>query len=292
MLYFLREAFDRGGPPLSPALFPSSPLYHRICGDTPHYKVFGSIPWVDARFFTAAGGLCADYATRNRRPGLNCSFGSGNKDRSRQNRALVAKYFGVTSSQLLTTTESTTSVLTVTKAWNAEGRPPDNALVMSRFYDHVLGMLTRDCAPVLFADKRNPIAANVHVGWELAAEGLLEKAVTRMEELGSKRANIAAAIGPCAGVVDSYNLNNNALVERPRLDPDIKLFFREVLDPSSGKVQTVFRFQEYLAHRLEKAEIRDITRIAVDTITDRDCYSYRSDVSGLMFSGIMLKRNF
>jgi YfiH family protein len=61
----------------------------------------------------------------------------------------------------------------------------------------VLGIITADCAPVLFFDSARGIAGAAHAGWRGAAAGVLEATLAAMEAIGADRAHIQAAIGPC-----------------------------------------------------------------------------------------------
>ena len=60
-----------------------------------------------------------------------------------------------------------------------------------------LGILTADCAPVLFADAEAGVIGAAHAGWKGALGGVLEAALAAMEELGAGAAASRAAIGPC-----------------------------------------------------------------------------------------------
>src|SRR6185437_4845247 len=60
-----------------------------------------------------------------------------------------------------------------------------------------LGILTADCAPVLFADAQAGVIGAAHAGWKGAAGGVLEATLEAMETLGASRHRISAAIGPC-----------------------------------------------------------------------------------------------
>ena len=60
----------------------------------------------------------------------------------------------------------------------------------------VLGVLTADCQPVLFADAKAGVIGAAHAGWRGAKDGVLEATVVAMEALGATRARIRAVIGP------------------------------------------------------------------------------------------------
>lgn len=62
-----------------------------------------------------------------------------------------------------------------------------------------VGVITADCVPVLLADKTRPAVAAVHAGWRGLVAGVIEAAVGSLEDLGSHRDHLAAALGPCIG---------------------------------------------------------------------------------------------
>ena len=77
----------------------------------------------------------------------------------------------------------------------ARGRP------QGRWYGHhalevVLGILTADCAPVLFADPGNRVIAAAHAGWRGALGGIADRTIDVMLSAGAEREKIVAAIGP------------------------------------------------------------------------------------------------
>jgi len=92
-------------------------------------------------------------------------------------------------------------VVTLGKLWPdaAEGRPVADAVVTARS-DTVLGIVTADCAPVLFADREAGVIGAAHAGWRGAVGdergSVLDNTVVAMEGLGARRANIAAVVGP------------------------------------------------------------------------------------------------
>ncbi len=63
--------------------------------------------------------------------------------------------------------------------------------------DIALGIVTADCAPILFADLRAGVIAAAHAGWRGAVAGVIEATVAAMTRLGANPATTAAAIGPC-----------------------------------------------------------------------------------------------
>lgn len=88
-------------------------------------------------------------------------------------------------------------VVTVTEAWDdgAEGRPVADAVVTAR-PGVVLGIVTADCGPILFADAEARVIGAAHAGWRGAVDGVLENTLAAMEALGARRDRIAAVLGP------------------------------------------------------------------------------------------------
>ena len=148
-------------------------------------------------------------------------------------------------------------------------RPEADALA-TRTPGIVLGILTADCVPVLFADRDTGVIGAAHAGWKGALAGVTDATLAAMESLGARRANMAAAIGPCIGRA-SYEVDG-AFVERFTADdPANERFF------AAGKPgHAMFDIAAYVAARLAAA---GVTRIAIggqDTYAlQQDYFSYR-----------------
>jgi len=143
-------------------------------------------------FFGRKGGVSKGIFSS-----LNCGIGSGdNADDVAQNRQRVAA--AMEADILLTVRqEHTNQCVTVTEPWTE--RPTADAMV-TNMPGLVLGVLTADCAPVLFyaLDAKNkPLIGAAHAGWRGAIGGVLENTVKAMQDLGAEK--IQAVIGPCIG---------------------------------------------------------------------------------------------
>jgi YfiH family protein len=62
-----------------------------------------------------------------------------------------------------------------------------------------VGVITADCVPVLLADPARPAVAAVHAGWRGLVAGVIGAAVSSLEALGSRPADLAAGLGPSIG---------------------------------------------------------------------------------------------
>ncbi|MEO8083956.1 MAG: peptidoglycan editing factor PgeF [Ardenticatenales bacterium] len=68
--------------------------------------------------------------------------------------------------------------------------------------DVLLAILTADCVPILLADPVRRVCAAVHAGWRGTVAGAVGAAVRSMAALGTRPADVRAAIGPAIGADD------------------------------------------------------------------------------------------
>jgi len=120
-------------------------------------------------------------------------------DRVLRNRGLVAEAMGVEASLLVGVTQvHGRGVALVDEPW-AFGQGPAADGMVTRRAGVALGIVTADCAPVLFCDVEAGVVGAAHAGWRGACGGVLEGVVDAMEQLGARRAQVRAAVGPCIG---------------------------------------------------------------------------------------------
>ncbi len=155
-------------------------------------------------------------------------------------------------------------VVTVTAPWDA---PPDADALVTRVPGLLLGIVTADCAPILFGDAAAGVVGAAHAGWRGAHAGVIENTVSAMEALGADRARIQAAIGPCIAQV-SYEVD--APFREQFADGDARYF----ATGADGRWQ--FDLAAYVAARLTAAGVGTIDDLALDTYADVGrFYSYR-----------------
>jgi hypothetical protein len=151
--------------------------------------------WLGTRhgFFTRRGGVSeGPFAS------LNCSL-SGQDDRAAvmENRTLVAAALGAGLPALVGLFQVHGADAVVVEApWKPGAGPHADAMVTDR-PGIVLGIVTADCAPVLFADREAGVIGAAHAGWRGAAGGILEATLAAMARLGADPARVVAAVGPC-----------------------------------------------------------------------------------------------
>lgn len=156
--------------------------------------------------------------------------------------------------------------VTVEEPWDDAHRPSADALVTKR-PGTLLGIVTADCAPVLFADAEAGVVGAAHAGWRGAHGGVLEATIAAMEALGANRGRIAAAIGPAIAQA-SYEVGDDF---RASFTPADDRFFAP---GRPGHRQ--FDLEAYAAARLAAACIGRVECLSLDTYPDAArFYSYR-----------------
>lgn len=202
--------------------------------------------------------------------GLNVGLGSGDADSAvAENRAravaAVLPGAGLVSVYQIHSPEC----VIVDEPWSDADRPRADALVTDR-PGLLLGIVTADCAPVLLADREAGVIGAAHAGWKGAVGGVTDSTIAAMERLGARRANIAAAVGPCISQA-SYEVDAGFRDRFVAEQPDNARFFAP---GRSGHWQ--FDLEGYVAHRLEAAGIGAVERLGRDTYADVDgFYSFR-----------------
>ena len=159
-------------------------------------------------------------------------------------------------------------VVVVDEPWGdpAEGRPVADAVVTAT-PGIVLGIVTADCGPILFADREAGVIGAAHAGWRGAVEGVLENAIAAMETLGARRGNIAAVLGPTIAQ-PSYEVDAPF---RARFAVEDEGFFAPA-PAREGIERWHFDLPGYVTARLARAGIGKIADLARDTFSHVERY--------------------
>ena len=154
-------------------------------------------------------------------------------------------------------------VVTVTAAWDdgAEGRPVADAVVTAT-PGIVLGIVTADCGPILFADAEAGVIGAAHAGWRGAVDGVLENTIAAMEALGARRERIAAALGPTIAQA-SYEVDAPF---RARFAASDDAFFAPAPE-RDGTARWHFDLPGYIMARLAGAGLSKIADLSRDTFS-------------------------
>lgn len=217
-------------------------------------------------FFGREGGV-----SQGRYQSLNCGLGSDDDPRAvRTNRARALAQLGLSAEALVTVHQvHSARALVARRPWADAARPEADGLATDR-PGLALGILTADCAPVLFADAEARVIGAAHAGWRGAKAGILEATVGVMLSLGARPSAIDAAVGPCIRQ-RSYEVGPEfrAAFVADEAGPDL---FTDADRPG----HFLFDLTEFIARKLRRLGLRSLTLTPFDTFADAGrFFSYR-----------------
>jgi hypothetical protein len=220
-------------------------------------------PGIAHGFFGRTGGVSTGIYES-----LNCGPGSGDDPAAvAENRRRVRETLGVATLNTLHQIHSS-AVVTATEPWQ---QGPQADAMVTTMPGIALGILTADCAPVLFADAQARVIGAAHAGWKGALGGVLEATLAAMEALGAQRARIAAAIGPCIAQA-SYEVGPEFRAQFVAADAANARFFV----PSDRAGHHRFDLEGFVADRLARAGVDKIEALAACTYgRAADFFSFR-----------------
>ena len=216
-------------------------------------------------FFTRLGGISTGIYE-----GLNCGSGSkDDRDKIQFNRQLVAAKMNVNGEDLITVhQEHSARVVVVDSSFDTLTKAD---AIVTNTPNLAISVLTADCLPVLFADKKNNVIGVAHAGWKGALNGVLENTVHSMATIGADVRNIKAAIGPCISP-NNYEVGQDffdAFIERSK---DFKIYFSEGVEDK----KYFFNLPKFALDKLRKLDIAGAEWIEHCTYHQSDkFYSYR-----------------
>jgi YfiH family protein len=214
-------------------------------------------------FFTRNGGV-----STGPHASLNCSFSGADEPRNIiRNRALVAEAIGVSTENLIGVKQvHGTAVIDFDQPWILHEGPQADAIVLARA-GYAISVITADCAPVLFSNRRGNIVAAAHAGWRGALAGILEATAAVMRAKGAS--GIQAVIGPCIHQ-PSYEVSADLRDPVLAQNPAAEAFFAP---GRPGRWQ--FDLPGYCQYRLQQAGVA-ATVLPHDTCADeQNFFSHR-----------------
>ena len=75
-------------------------------------------------------------------------------------------------------------------------RIPETDGVVTTDEKSILTVITADCCPMMFVEKKRGIVGVAHLGWRGSVKRMAQKMIKKIVEFGGKTKNIVVAIGP------------------------------------------------------------------------------------------------
>ena len=208
-------------------------------------------------FFTRCGGT-SEGPFRS----LNCSTSSvDNKENVIKNRHIALSSLGVAPDSLVLRRQNHTTVVDYVTTTQESTQTADGLLTTHT--NLTLGVLTADCAPVLFYshDEYEVIGA-AHIGWRGAWAGLVDEMIQSMQALGVRKESISLMIGPCIGR-DSYEVSDDF----PILTED-----KDVFQTTKKPDRFLFDLRGYLVKKAVSFGVSEIHHCYHDTYQEESLF--------------------
>jgi YfiH family protein len=138
--------------------------------------------------------------------------------------------------------------------------------IVTNLKNIAIGIVTADCAPIIFYDEKKQVIGACHAGWKGAKLGIIQETVKKMHDLGAT--NISAIIGP---MIQQYSYQVSIDFYNEFLLEDAKnlRFFKETADP----IRWNFNLPNYVENKLSLSGVNDIENLMIDTYTNPQKYS-------------------
>ncbi|MGD1935227.1 MAG: peptidoglycan editing factor PgeF [Candidatus Phaeomarinobacter sp.] len=232
-----------------------------------HAMELEDLPGIRHGFYTRVGGVSSDIYK-----GLNCGPGSNDDPSAIElNRTRVAISMNVVPENLMSLYQvHSATAITVAEPWTSDARPQADGMATAT-PGIALGILTADCAPVLFADAKAKVIGAAHAGWRGAVAGVTEATLDQMETLGARRADIIAVVGPTISQAN-YEVGADLRKEVMEEADDNAHFFI----PSDRDDHWRFDLEAYLLNHLKRAGVGTMAGLGECTYADEErFFSYR-----------------
>jgi hypothetical protein len=130
--------------------------------------------------------------------------------------------------------------------------------ILTNYRQLALGILTADCAPILFYDPKKKIIGAAHVGWRGAYKRITKKIINFYLKNGSSLKDIYIVIGPCISQ-RNYEVKNDFKKKFVKQNSNNKKYFK------SKANKNFFSLKDYIAGQLKEFGIKNIEIIKKDT---------------------------
>ena len=201
---------------------------------------------------------------------LNCGLGSKDqKSNIKKNLDIVAKKFDM-DSKLLVLMNQTHSNKVLLIEDNINLKRINSDAMLTKNSSIALGVLTADCAPILFFEQKEEIAGCIHAGWKGAINGVIENTLMKLREIGGNPEELVVCIGPCIGK-QSYEVKEDFYsIFKNKFKENDSFFTRK------DKKTFNFDLRGFVNKKFKNFGVSEIDNILIDTFaTKNEYFSHR-----------------
>jgi len=202
---------------------------------------------------------------------LNCGLGSkDDKKNVIQNINIVSRKLKLKKEPILTLNQiHSNKVVYFYNKKKIKNKVIGDAIV-TKMKNVGIGVLTADCAPILFCDPKKKIIGCVHAGWKGTLNGIIENTINKFLKLDSDIKNLIVAVGPCIGY-QNYEVGFDFYNKFTNQNKNNKQFFIV-----SNKNKYFFDLRNFIHTKLHGLGVRNIDHVKKDTFLDKEnFFSYR-----------------
>ena len=207
-------------------------------------------------FFNNKGGISSGIYKS-----LNCGIGSNDKKKNIiKNLQIVSKKIGAKKKLILLHQIHSNKIFFVNKI--SKKKIFGDGLI-TNVRKLAIGVLTADCAPILFFESKKNIIGVAHAGWRGAYKKIGLKMINYFKKKGSKLSDIFAVIGPCIAQ-NNYEIKNDFRTKFLKQSSKNKKHFKII------KSKIYFDLKGYIFEQLKNAGLKNIEIIKKDTFKPKN----------------------
>ena len=213
-------------------------------------------------FFSRKGGV-----SRGVYQSLNCGLGSeDDKKNVLKNLKLVANNVGCKEEYLITLNQThSNKVIYFEDEKSIKNKQSADAIV-SKAKNVGFGILTADCAPILFYDPKNKIIGCAHAGWKGALNGIIKNTIRKFNELNTINTDLIAVVGPCIKK-ENYEVKEDLYEKFISQDKKNINFFKKI-----NNYKYIFDLRGFINNELINLNIKEIENLNIDTFSEKELF--------------------
>lgn len=202
---------------------------------------------------------------------LNCGLGSNdNRKNVLKNFEIVSNKINCHKNSLITLNQKHTNEVIYFKNEASLKNKLTGDAIVTQVKNTGFGILTADCASVLFYDPQKKIIGCAHSGWKGALNGIIKNTVKKFNELNSKSSDLIAVVGPCIGK-KNYEVKKDFFDKFLLKDKNNEIFFKSI-----NNEKFLFNLRGFINKEILNQDIKNIENIEIDTFSEKEFfYSYR-----------------
>tara|TARA_B100001175_G_scaffold11692_1_gene9129 strand:+ start:66 stop:827 length:762 start_codon:yes stop_codon:yes gene_type:complete len=202
---------------------------------------------------------------------LNCGLGSmDDKENIMKNLKFVENKIGCKDQSLITLNQIHSSKVVYFENEDSIKNKIDADAMVTKVKNIALGILTADCASVLFYNPQKKIIGCAHSGWKGALNGIVKNTVEKFNELDCKNDELIVAVGPCLAK-KNFEVKNDFYEKFMLKNYKNNDFFEKKNNNSY-----LFNLRSFINKELRDLGINNVENIEIDTYEDSEnFYSYR-----------------